>query len=388
MRKITIITIILLGFVLAWVIPEYTISAGSEDFVKYWAASKLLFEGKNPYDPTEILGVANDVWPTNPFAPGDIIVTWNPPWLLVIFLPFAWLPFHIALRLWIFVSLALIILTVYCVWQLLDQRQDVRGYTFAIFAILTYGNTLYLLRIGQITSLLLACLVVSVFLLRARRELLAGILITMLTVKIQIFYLVLFVLLFWIVREHRWRVMVGAMLTASVATIIACLLYPALLTSYMTNMAQMHFSFLMTSTLGSFAYWQFGLDWVYWLFLVLIPFAWPLSAQIRSQGWLTVLNLAVALSVPLAPYGYSFDHIIYIPLITQLVYWLRDQNQSLAWRIGLGLGYLIVSVMIIGFMSIPLLPYYWLVIPAILLSILYIFGVLKHGYLFSKQLAR
>ena len=108
---------------------------------------------------------------------------------------------------------------------------------------------------------------------------------------------------------------------------------------------------------------------------------------VKKLGWLTVLNLAVALSVPFAPFGNSFDHVIYIPLIVQLIYWLRMDQLRPKWRYGIAAGLIFTEEWIFWFMSLPDLPYYWLVLTALALSGLYLTAGFLSGNLFSKQLA-
>ena len=48
---------------------------------------------------------------------------------------------------------------------------------------------------------------------------------------------------------------------------------------------------------------------------------WLLRLSNR-RGLLTGVNVALLISVPLAPYGWSFDQIMLLPAITQIVFWI------------------------------------------------------------------
>ena len=74
-----------------------------------------------------------------------------------------------------------------------------------------------------------------------------------------------------------------------------------------------------------------------WPLLLLIPW---LARLIERRGLLTGLNVALLISVPLAPYGWSFDQVVLIPAIVQAIFWWRlfdKRRQRRYWLILIGI---------------------------------------------------
>src|SRR5881227_1912195 len=70
------------------------------DFVEYWAAGRLLAEGRNPYDPEAIEQLERAV------GTEETVLMWNPPWALPLVLPFGMLDARLAHLLWLLVQFA------------------------------------------------------------------------------------------------------------------------------------------------------------------------------------------------------------------------------------------------------------------------------------------
>src|SRR5262245_62398128 len=62
------------------------IAAPVDDFVEYWAASRLVFTGENPYSTEALLAMQRPL--TGSDKP---LIMWNPPWALSLLLPFGML---------------------------------------------------------------------------------------------------------------------------------------------------------------------------------------------------------------------------------------------------------------------------------------------------------
>lgn len=86
---------------------------GSNDFVEYWAAGRLLLAGENPYDPEALLAVERAVgWPkTKP------LMMWNPPWTLLLVAPFALLPFKVGVLAWLLTNIVLLMACSVILWR-------------------------------------------------------------------------------------------------------------------------------------------------------------------------------------------------------------------------------------------------------------------------------
>src|SRR5262245_2703567 len=81
------------------------------DFVEYWAVSRLLLTGKNPYGPQELFALQRSVG----WSDSIPLLMWNPPWTLSFTLPFGLARFDVAHFLWL---LSNIFIVIFCANQL------------------------------------------------------------------------------------------------------------------------------------------------------------------------------------------------------------------------------------------------------------------------------
>jgi hypothetical protein len=88
-------------------------SAGSRDFVEYWAAGHQLIHHANPYDGAAVLGLERSVG--FPFELPPIIMG-NPPSTLLLVLPLGLLGATAAELVWLALLLACLVASVRMVW--------------------------------------------------------------------------------------------------------------------------------------------------------------------------------------------------------------------------------------------------------------------------------
>src|SRR5687767_1095716 len=55
------------------------------DFVQYWSAGQQTLQGKDPYDPDQLIVIQRTMYD----GVRKTIMMWNPPWTLPLTLPFA-----------------------------------------------------------------------------------------------------------------------------------------------------------------------------------------------------------------------------------------------------------------------------------------------------------
>ena len=119
------------------------------DFVQYWSAGRQLLDGRNPYDPDELIVLQRSM-------DGNVrktVMMWNPPWTLPLTLPFAAMPWRLAQFIWIGLQLSTVIVSADLLWRIYDGGKRYRWISWLIA--LTFAPTLFLLMIGQISGLLL-----------------------------------------------------------------------------------------------------------------------------------------------------------------------------------------------------------------------------------------
>jgi hypothetical protein len=368
--KKNIIFIAILGILLTVLIQFSNFGTGQGDFLAYWSAAHLFVIGDNPYDQTAMATLQQSTIPERISRGEPVINAWNPPWLLLILAPVGILPYSIAFPVWIFCNTLLIGLVLLISWQMCRRTHNSREILVVFIAGYLFGETISYLAIGQITALVLLGMVLSIWWFDHQLDLLAGAILLLTVIKPQISYFFLILVLIWIIKHRRWKVIEGFVIAALTSMIIFWIIDPSWVKDYITLMNGLPFSSNFTSTIGSFFASIFHIKIFYFSAIILILLIKPILGILESDGWLTTLNLALIISLPLSPYGFSFDQIVILPSIVQIITWLWNHKIPTKTTT-LIVGCLILFyAFVLAMLSINGLEYYWFfIIPIILLPI-------------------
>jgi len=369
MSRNALVFVTVSGLLLATSFTRFAPQWGKHDFLAYWSSSHLLATGSNPYDTTALRTLQHSIRPPRP-GRGAIIQAWNPPWLLLILLPLGLLPFDLAASVWVFFNTVLIGAAIIISWEMLTDPSKRRGVFVVLLAGLSFGATLQTIIIGQIVGLVLVGLVLGVKGLQSGWHGWAGVVLLLTTIKPHLTYLVLLLIVVWSLRHRRWQVLGGMMAAGLAAGIILWIIFPGWIFAYFRTLLSLPYTVLDMSTLGSFAEALFGFSGLKFAGLLLLPVALPLVRVQARWGWLTATNMALLISVPLAPYGFSFDQIVLLPAIVQIIVWLRRRDPSRRWRWIIGSS--LAGIMLVFFWQLILPPshYHWFVwVPLALLGV-------------------
>jgi hypothetical protein len=359
MNRIFWLFTVILGVSLAIIIPSFAPGRGEQDFIRYWAASRLLITGGNPYDGKELSDLQIKTRPDLAIKEGDIVEAWNPPWLLLTLLPIGLMPFNLAVPIWVFLNVLLIVIALAMSWRFSGGDNNHRLFLIVLGSGVLFGNTIILIRLGQISTLILISLLVGFWLIQKDRDWLAGIIFLVATIKPHLTYLILFVLLIWSLQHHRWKILVSMVITAFFSAFLIWLVLPDWLSIYFQTILRLPFTNIYTSTLGSFSSEVLNLPILKFVPFFLLPLAFPLAKNMDKIGWFTTMNLTLVISIPLSIYGFSFDQVLLLPAIVQMIAWITQGlfSSKLAWGIAFGL--ILTYVILLWMMSLKDLPYYW-----------------------------
>jgi hypothetical protein len=164
--------------------------------------------------------------------------------------------------------------------------------------------------------------------LRSGRDGWAGAALVLSLSKPQLMYLTLPVILIWAATQRRWRVWLGLGAAAALGLAIATILSPGWFASYAPALGSANFWVRVSATIGGVGKALLGSDALRYLgvfTLLLIPW---LVQLFNRRGPLTGVNVALLISLPLAPYGWSFDQIMLLPAITQIVFWITRTTDT------------------------------------------------------------
>jgi hypothetical protein len=370
--KKDILFICVLGIIFSVSIQLRTPNSHVSDFLAYWSASHLLITGSSPYDHTALSALEQSINPDLASQGEAFLNTWNPPWLILIFTPFGLMPYKIAELVWTFFNTVLIGLALIISWQMSSKASSSRGILYVFLACYIFGETISYLVIGQITSLVLIGMVLSIFLIDHHLDLLAGFALLLSTIKPQVSYFFLIIMLIWIIQNRRWQIIEGLAIAASSTLIIFWIVNPGWVTDYIILIKSMPYYAIYTSTIGSFMASLFNIRIFYVMAIILIFLIKPILIILKRDGWLTAMNISIIISLPLSPFGFNFDQILILPSIVQIIAWLStNQLSKKITRIILGClasFYLLVYWLL----SINRLEYYWFFIVPIAFLPIYI----------------
>jgi hypothetical protein len=285
-------------------------SVGTSDFLGYWAGTRLLLRGQDPYEADNILRVQREAFPDRDHP----MYTWNPPWLGVLLLPLGALPFQQAATIWLVTNTLLIGACSLSLWWLFDRPESSSRLWLALPIAFLFPQTITALDTGQTTAFML--LGVSGFLVAYRLERwgLAGALLALTTIKPHLVFLWLPLVLLWTLGQRRWKVWLGFGLMLGLwIAVLTWLLpswpkdYSAILRAPPTNWA--------TPTVGGLMAMAWGTSWGRYVGLLLLPVIVLVWWRMRHRRLEIITAALLPVSLALAIFGWSYDQILLLLLL-------------------------------------------------------------------------
>lgn len=288
--------------------------AGTVDFYAYWAAFQAQKRGLNPYDPASLDRMRS----LTGLRFAGIHYYWNPPWMLVLAAPVLNLPFEKSASLWMGLSVLLSVLSAVLIW--ITQQGKPRSLIPCVIAGICFYPMLETLYWGQVGALVTLGVAGFVWATWSGRDLLAGSFLILASLKPHLLYLFFVVIAYWVIVEHRYRVLFGAVAAGVSLGVVAWISAPDIFHHWLGNSARSweHIATRRSANLVGFTRGLIS-D-----FTGLAPF-WPLIAipatsALASLGslllmkkrikWSRDLAPILCCSVFTAPYGWAHDHLV------------------------------------------------------------------------------
>ena len=332
------------------------------DFLGYWAAANLLAHQENPYDHEALLALERE----QGWQGDEPVYSWNPPWLHLILLPLGALSFRQAAALWFVVNPLLIGVSALLMWDVVSQRRGLAQIGLALLAAFLFSRSLHALLEGQINTLVLVGCASFLTLALARRDLLAGAALVLVTVKPHLAYLLLPTVLLIGLLQRRWRIIIGFSACLTFLVLLASWLFPhwgeAYLSLFDVPASPLGATAYITPTVRGFLKALANFDIGAWpavicltSFLILIPL------RGRDLSLATVASLSLLFGLPTAPFGWSTDQILLLLPILQIAAWIpkltaRDRRiakLSLVFIYAYALCVWLISYRDVTFLALP-----------------------------------
>lgn len=293
--------------------------AGSFDFIEFWSAGQLAAALQNPYD-WEAL---NEVQRSLGRLDEEPRKMWHPPWILTVLAPILFFSFSTATCLWALVSLFLTMLGVELSWRIFSTRP--LSTLWLLLISLLFAPIWNNLAIGQIGSLLIAACAGSLLALKHRQFFVAGLLASVLTVKIHLFILPGILSLYWVFKTREWRVLTGGVFGMSLLITPVMLINPDLISHWRTALSLPPTHWVVASLVGWIRI-ALGSDaripiWP----MVVVPgmaasiFLLILIRKNKIPDIVTLFPSALSFSLFVSPYAWLFDQTLLLIPVSQLL---------------------------------------------------------------------
>ena len=296
-------------------------SAGSRDFVEYWAAGQQLVHHANPYDGVAIRALELSIgFP--PTAP--TLYLGNPPTALWLVMPLGFVSPTVGEWLWEIVLLLCLIFSVHTIRGMLGSQQS-RLYLL-LFA---FAPVMTCLLAGQIALFLLLGLVLFLR-LHPRHPFLAGAALWLCLLKPHLFLPFGIVLIAWILFTRNYKVVAGTASALVLSSLTATALEPGIWSHYRAMMHEQRIdqldlpsiSVLLRQQMYPHSFWVQCLP-------ALAGCIWGLFYFFGNRNewsWLKHGSLLMLVSVVAAPYSWFMDQTILIPSLLYGLYTTRSRS--------------------------------------------------------------
>ena len=196
-------------------------SGVATDFVDFWAASRLLINGGNPFSPAEVLELQQSVG----FREPKPLLMWNPPWTLSFILPIGILDYGLSQFVWLILHVFFVLFSAQRLWAIYSPTT--RQPYLPWIAAFTLAPALMVLIIGQITPLVLLGIVGFLYFERKNQLIWAGVSTTVISIKPHLVFLFWIGLFLWTWKQRQWRVACGALMAGTIIATIPAIFDPA-----------------------------------------------------------------------------------------------------------------------------------------------------------------
>jgi hypothetical protein len=371
----TLFLVVPLIIAFALLLPAVRPAFGKGEFVPYWSSARLLLNRESPYDQAALKALESQTLPEVDFNQGQGLPVFNPPWLMLVLLPFGAVPFPLAARVWTAINISIVGFTALVLWKQFFNPKDSRGFALVLGFSFLFFETLNQFYLGQITGLVLISLIVALLCLRSGKDFLAGSLLPLAAIKPHLVYLVFALIFIWAIRHRRWKVFAGAAAAGLLSVAIITAILPGWLSSYFYFLNAFPFPRFVTTTLGGFFSIEFGIPIFRFAGILLLPLLRPLLKFVERGEWLTALNIALLSSIPLSFYGFSFDEILFIPAIAQLVFWAVKKEIPSRGSMAVFTGLLAIYTLRYALLFVyAIIPYHLLLWQPLAICMLYLYA--------------
>jgi len=374
--RILLLVLLAASLILLWQLSVRVLSTSqavnTEDHWRYWTAWHLAIRGDDPYDPINRLQFREEIPQLEKQRQGlPVILT--PPWILLLITPFAPFAYPLSRMLWILASIILLMACARWIWQIYRGNNKLLWAAWLVTFI--FFPTILTLRLGQINPWLLLGVIGFLYWTTSKpNDWLAGVSLALVAIKPQLFLVLWLAVLFWVIRERRWKIILAGGLALLLASLPFLITNPSIFQQFIsTYLADTPVEW-RTPTLGYLLRLLFG-DHLFWLQFVapLLGVIWIIFHWRRKRAdwhWLQQMPVVLYASLLTSPYSWTYDQIVLlIPILAVTARLLANgwSKSARTWLVIYGLINLAVFILHRYFtdeyfiwLAPALLLWYWL----------------------------
>lgn len=210
---------------------------GAADFFPRWYGGRvLLLEGRNPYEREVALEAQLGLFGryTEPWE--DQVAFAYPLYTLFLFWPLVYVPYAAAQAMWMVVlQFILVIGTSLCLKLVRWQIPSWLLLLTMLWAVFFYPGARSVI-LGQFSVVVFGFFVAALWAAEQRRDYIAGVCLALTTIKPQMVFMLVPLLLLWALTQRRWQIMIGFGSALLILTGTAMLLVPTWLQDFYSGL--------------------------------------------------------------------------------------------------------------------------------------------------------
>ncbi len=347
-RRISI-WILILGLS-AWIVYKIdgAVSSGLlkfGDFLNYWSAGRVFLSGGDPYSANELLQVQKSVGVSENPA-----IMWNPPWTILFMLPFILMPYGIARGVFFVVGIGILVYGADWLW-LKSGGPPTRRWIGWLGGLLFLPCLLALFQ-GQVNLLVLGGLIVFLWAIDQKHDLAGGFAALAISLKPQLIHLFWIVLVFWIWKRRRWRILAGTLIFLLVSVCLILAINPSAIFGYLAALKSGPGPLVwMTPSSGVLLMCLFS-PAIWWLRFVPMLAGWLGTIFLHHRwmpnfSWNSHLNSILLFSIATCSFCWTTDWVVLLPVVIMVLVWFAH-SPARNWWLAAGLAGIQLAVVIIA----------------------------------------
>jgi hypothetical protein len=304
-----------------------------DDFAHLWASGRIFLSGGNPYDAAQLALLQNQIGAA-PAVTEASAITLNPPWALLILVPFGMLNYSLARLAWLLVNVTLILVSAQMAWRIYTNSTN-KTWLAGIIAF-SFAPTISVLSKGQITPwILLGIVGFLIYTAKDQYTWVGGASLVLCTIKPHLAYLLWPAIGLWIIGARQWKLLFVAVLIFFISALSTLLFDQQIYSQYLTAIRSFPAYAWATPTIGShLRYFWLGEEnfWVQYILPVLstVWLIYHYQRNARTWQWHKELPVLLLVSLVTSPYAWTYDQVILLPAILAAVHLVTQKRGWIA----------------------------------------------------------